>query len=231
VDSAARFSARRIAITVSLIALVLCALSLIFTAYEWSLGTENTYWVLQLTEFFNVSHEANLPSWFSTMLLMSVALLSALIARLGQKSRRYWAAFSILFLYLSLDEAAVIHEMLTTPLREALQLGGFLYFSWLLVGIPFAIVVGLLLLPFLRSLPAPTLRLMLLAALLYLGGAALIEAISAAVWDANNGTSLLYSAISTLEEFLEMQGVILLIYSLMRYLNQNIPVAQLQFGP
>lgn len=224
-------SYKRIPPLLSLISLVLCVLGLSFTAYEWSLDVHNTYWAKQLSEFFNVSYEANLPSWYSAFLLLCAAVLSAVIARRAQQDRRQWTALALLFFYLTLDEAAVIHEMLTTPLRESLHLGGYLYFSWVLVGLPLALIVALLFLPFVRRMPAHTRRSLLAAGLVYLSGAVLVDAIGANLWAANDGVSLLYWAVGTLEEFLEMQGVIIAIYGLLRYLAAAAVTLEIRFVP
>lgn len=221
---------RRIVLALALISLALFLLSILFTAYEWSLGTDNTYWAYQFSEFFSMTHEANLPSAYSALLLFSAALLSAVIAGTSLQDRRHWGAIALILAYMALDEAAVIHEMLTTPLRESLNLGGYLYFSWMLVGLPLAIGVAVLLWPFVRRLPAHTRRALLAAGFVYLGGAVVVEAISANLWDAQGGTSLPYSAVGALEELLEMLGVVLLIYGLLRYLAEQGSALEVQFA-
>src|SRR5690606_6161406 len=99
-----RVSYKRVPPMLAAVALVLCVLSVLFNAYEWHLGVDNTYWVMQLTEFFSVTHEANLPTWFSSFLLLAAASLAGIIALVGQHQRRRWAAFSLLMLYLAIDE-------------------------------------------------------------------------------------------------------------------------------
>jgi hypothetical protein len=222
--------ARPISIFLAIIAVLLCALSLGSNAYEWSLGVENTYWVIQLTEFLSVTHEANLPTWFSSFLLLCAALLSGAIALAGQNHKKAWGAFSLLMLYLAIDETAVIHEMFTTPIREALGLSGHLYFSWVILGTPLALLVGLLFVRFIFRLPTHTRNSIIAAGLIYLSGALIVEAIAANQWDMDGGTSLHYAAISSIEEFLEMLGVIILINGLLRYIALTLDSLHITFS-
>jgi len=67
---------------------------------------------------FNLNDEANIPTWYSTVLLFSVSLSSFIIFQMEQKfeniesGRRFWLGFGAVYFFLSLDEAARIHEFL-----------------------------------------------------------------------------------------------------------------------
>ncbi len=81
---------------------------------------------------FDLDREANVPTWYSTILLFSVALTSITIHFLKNKSsnqnrRFFWLGFSAVFCYLSLDEAAQLHEPLTQ----------WTSFKWVFVYAPF----------------------------------------------------------------------------------------------
>jgi len=64
--------------------------------------------------------------------------------------------------------------------------------------------MGLLYWQFVWALPKPTRNRFILAAAIYVGGALVIEVISANQYAVDEGRSLLYSAIGTTEEFCEM---------------------------
>ena len=72
---------------------------------------------------FNLDKEANIPTWFSSSLLLSVGITSFLNVCLLGKDRRveifYWAIFGSFFTFLSLDETARLHEIIdqTTDLK------------------------------------------------------------------------------------------------------------------
>ena len=173
----------------------------------------------------NVNHEGNIPAWYSSALLLACAGVIAIIARLerarGARYARHWTGLALIFGLLSLDETAAIHEKLTIPLQEATGATGFLYFSWVIVGAGLVLVVGLIYLRFVLALPASTRRLVILAGLLYVGGALGVEAISANRWVQDGGASLAFSAIGTLEELCEMLGTVTLLYAMLGYLART----------
>ena len=228
------FSRKWIITTLVIIAIVLAILGIAITAYEWSLGVNNTYWVLQAGELFNLTHEGNIPTWYSSILLFSSCILAGLIACSKAYNKEkwvwHWRAFSLLFLYLTLDEASAIHEIFTAPMREIFGVGGYLHFAWLIVGVPVAIIVGTFFLPFVLHLPRHTKMSTVASAIVYLGGAVVVEAISANVYYLNEGTSLLFTAIGTVEELLEMLGVIILIYGLLTYFENTIDTVSISLG-
>jgi len=172
----------------------------------------------------NSNFEANLPTWYATILLLSCALLLTVIAAAKRMNRDpyrwHWIGLAIIFLYLSIDEAAVIHEELTDPLRTALNVTNYLHFAWMLVGIPLVLVVIVLYFRFLKHLPAHIRNLFLLAGFCYTFGALFIEAISANQWYLNEGGTFLYMTIGTTEEFFEMLGAIVLIHTLLQYIRE-----------
>lgn len=79
-------------------------------------------WNSSVSALFDLDQEANLPTWFSSSLLFSVALASLIIVRLSSKvkdlvkRRSFWLGFSLISIYLSLDEASGLHELLSTLL-------------------------------------------------------------------------------------------------------------------
>jgi hypothetical protein len=225
--------ARGLALILAGISLVLSIHSIAGDALEWHLGTKSTYFIYQWVEVFNVNRESSIPTWYSSGLLLFCATLLAVIAlavrQNKDRSQRHWFGLSLIFLYLSFDEAAAIHETLTTPLQESLSSGGYFYFAWVFVGIVFVGVVGILYLKFLWSLPNRTRLLFVLAGLVYIGGALGVEVISANQWYINDGISLKYSAIATVEETFEMLGATLFIYALIRYLSEYVGELTIRF--
>ncbi|MDQ7026200.1 MAG: hypothetical protein Q9P01_09390 [Anaerolineae bacterium] len=171
----------------------------------------------------NINLEKSLPTWYSTMLLLFAAVLLALIVhkQVTDSYRGHWRGLSFIFLYLSIDEGVALHEELTIPLREALNVSGFLYFAWVIVGASFALIIGIFYLRFVFHL-APSIRYqILLGGTFYIMGALLIESFSASFY-AETGTTLRFSAIGTVEEFFEMLGVIVFIRALLLYWQTHI---------
>ncbi len=230
-----RLPARRIAFILGSIALYLCVQSLVGKAVEYELGTHSTYFIYQFVRLVNVNRESSLPTWYASTLLLIAAVLLAVIAY-AQRFRhapyaRHWGGLAAVFLYLSVDEGAEIHEKLTAPLQDEFNTTGYLFFAWAIAGAVFVVVVGLLYLRFVMRLPNRTRALFLLAAALYVGGALGLDAVGANKWYEEGGTSLTFSAIGTVEEFCEMLGLVVFIYALLSYAASFLTAIQIVIMP
>lgn len=217
---------RKIAVVLGCIA-VLLALQSLYAEYVLSefLGLDANTAPTRILDIFSVSLEESLPTWYSTINLFLAAGLLAWIAvskRLhGEPYSLRWAGLSLVFLYLSMDEGAAIHETASSPLRDAFDTSGFLEFGWLIVGVPLVLLFLIAYFRFWTRLPKKTRILFAAAAILYIGGGMLIESVSANQYDADGGASFVYMAIATVEELCEMLGVVVLIYALLDYLSQR----------
>jgi hypothetical protein len=180
-----------------------------------------------LVWLFNLDREGNIPIAFSTLLLLFAALLLAVIAVLKRQqigSRvLHWAILSFGFLFMAADEAFYFHERLITPVKKLLgdhNLGVF-YFAWVIPGIALVFVLALLFLRFLLRLPAKTRLTFLMAATVYIGGAIGCELIGGRFAELHGQANLTYAMITTVEESLEMAGVIIFIWALLVYIADN----------
>jgi hypothetical protein len=125
---------------------------------------------------------------------------------------------AVIFLYLSIDEGAVIHDILAEPMQTAFNTTGYMAFGWQIVAAPLVLLFALVYLRFLFRLPAPTRNRFIVAGLLYVGGALVVEGVSANQWYLEGGVTFGYLAIATVEELSEMLGVVVFIYALLAYL-------------
>jgi hypothetical protein len=226
---------RRVASVLTATAIFLCILSMGMKIVEWLADTQSTYWIYHITELVNVNRESSIPAYFSALLLLFSAALLGIVTWIKMRERgRYrlhWGLLALIFVWLSTDEAVSIHEILTVYIQENLNVTGFLYFGWVVVGIPVVIIWGLIFLRFVLHLPPATRRGVILAGALYVGGALGVESISANIWYENDGSNLAYSAVGTIEELMEMLGVIVFIHTLLSYIQQHTQQIVLTFGP
>ena len=180
-----------------------------------------------LVALFDFNIEMNIPTFFSSLLLMLCASLLFLIGRRGKfELKRYlgWYGLSFIFIFLSIDEMTSIHEQLITPFRTALNLSGLLFYSWV---IPYGFLLLVLLsfyFKFLMRLPRKTLRLFVLSGIIYLTGAILLDMAEGALVEEYGWYDPLYCFLYTCEEFLEMLGLIIFIYALSSYKSISIAV-------
>jgi hypothetical protein len=186
-----------------------------------------------LVRQFNLDEEANLPTWYSSTALLLVALLLTMIGvvKRGMDDRyaRHWLLLAAMFLYLSADEAARLHEM-SEPFTTRLHLTGYLFYPWIIGGAAIVLLVGLAYLPFVWHLPRGIRALVVSAGMLYVGGALGIEAIGANMHYRYGFENMRYSIAVAAEESGEMFGVLLFGYALMRYIAQAIGTIAISFN-
>jgi len=181
--------------------------------------------------------ESTIPTFYSVVLWLFCAGLLALIALGerdgGRRDTRRWAALAGLFVFLSLDEAASLHEQLIGLSRAvvgklAIDHEGLFYHAWVVpVGI-LVLMLFVLYIPFFRRLPRSTALWMLFSGALFVGGALGFEMIGGVVvtWDRNNDALRL--GVETVEELLEMLGLAGFAYALLSYLARHVAPVQVR---
>jgi hypothetical protein len=189
-----------------------------------------------LVPLFDLERELNAPSFFSTLLLLTAAGVTAVIYVLEKRERtaRYmmWAVLATGFLYMAFDEAFSVHDRYWGPFARSLFSGvkfsGFFQFAWVVIGIPLVAALGLLFAPFLRSLSTQVRRRFIVAAVVFLFGAIVVEMISA-YWSVTVGSVVGYKLIAGVEETLEMGGIVLFIRAAMLHLADRYGSILLDF--
>ncbi len=188
-----------------------------------------------LVPLLNLDNENNIPTFFSSFLLLFAALLLMVITILARNSKASyvsgWAILSSGFLFMAFDEAFSLHEELNEPTRTLLgnDIHGVFYYSWVIPAIPLVLVIALFFLKFLLYLPAKTRLNFLIGAILYIGGAIGIEMIGGFYASLYGTYNLTYSMIVTVEESLEMAGSIIFIWALLEYIADKHKEVRLMF--
>ena len=115
-----------------------------FLLFANILGIVATYYfdpVSGLVILFDFNSERNIPTLYSSIALIFSSILLAVIAFESKKLDRphiSWLGLSLIFLFLSIDEMASIHESLIFPVRNFFGTSGFLYYAWV---IPYGVVL------------------------------------------------------------------------------------------
>ncbi len=178
-------------------------------------------YVFGLVQLFDLDSEGNIPTFYSAVTLLFSACLFFLIAKNAQSYSAHWSGLGVIFSYLALDEAAEIHEMITEPLRNLLHTSGLLYSAWIIPYALLGLLVAFAYLKFLFYLPSRTRNLLILSGIIFVSGAAGFEALGELLSQADQEGTFLYAAFVTIEETLEMIGVVLLIYTLLSYIAET----------
>lgn len=167
----------------------------------------------QVLMHLSLSYEGNVPTWLSSSLLLGCAIAAGLIAAEATAWRRHWWGMAIAFGWVSLDEAAEIHE----HLGGLVGTHGVLYFDWVIPAAAVVVVLTALYLPFMRALPRVTRNRLVLAAVIYIGGAVGME-LPLGWWTERHGNDGLgYALIDWVEETLEMIGAAIALLSLLAH--------------
>lgn len=180
--------------------------------------------------------ENNLPALFSTLLLFCASLLLALIAVLERRHEGVdvskWAILAAGFMLMAMDEALSFHERAIAPLRALLggQHLGIFFFAWVIPGFALVFVLGAFFLRFLLRLPRRTAIAFVVSAAIYLGGALGVELIEGWWREAHGHKNLIYHLMVSLEEGMEMAGVIAFIHALLRYVAARFGEVRFAFA-
>lgn len=179
-----------------------------------------------ITAFLNVDKEGNLPTWFSSVILLGSAYVVWGIYRTvresGGRYRWHWGALAVVFTFLSMDEVAEVHEMASRA--GLVNAGTASYLSWIVVASPFVLAFVVSYFRFLLHLPARIRTLVACGGVLYIGGAVVLEIMGALL--GRDLTTILpagkpyfrYLLFASAEEALEMIGAILFLYAMTLHL-------------
>jgi hypothetical protein len=172
-----------------------------------------------------VNHEANVPTWYSSVSLALATVLLALIAihKRGQRDpfAGRWFGLALIFLFLSCDETALLHERSTAAVVLVVKNKFLSYIAWVVPAGILLVVFSVGYLKFLFHLPPRFRVLFVVAGVSYVGGAFGMELLTGAV-----GRLILDGKIhflfEMLEEVFEMAGVILFLRALLLYIKEHV---------
>ncbi len=236
------------ALLIAVLFLTLAGLAARFALYMW--GEEE---LLKPLTLFDVGEERSIPTWFESILFLLCSILLAVITvakrQRGDRFSLHWGVLSIIFLLLSMDEVATIHEIIGAEFERLLratigfEAGGAISFFWVVPGAAFVLIVVLSYLRFLVHLPRRTRRLFLFAGALFVLGALGMEMLTAEVvsssssianWvvsasggmvdqgSANAIPTILKGLQTSVEEMFEMLGLTALVYTLLVYISSDV---------
>lgn len=214
-------SRQKIILILTSLASVLVILSLLG---QLILLTNPSESVAGLIAFFHVAGEVNLPTFYTTFLLLSAALL-LLVIWIKSKSDRVpyssmWAILTIGFVYLSLDEMLFLHERVSQFIRATTNWSGtgILRSPWVIIGLLLSALFAVVFRRFYLYLDKKTRLIFLIAGITYVFASMGFEIIEN-IYDENIGQDSVYRLMQHVEEGLEMAAIILFIFGLLRYIS------------
>lgn len=204
---------------ICIIMLILANLLGIFSTIH--LGHDYIYGIIPLFDF---NTEKNIPTLFSTIMLLICSGLNGLIALKNSKvkiSPGPWIGLSLIFLFLSIDELNGIHERFSAPSSWAFEASGPLYYAWV-APYGLALIVFILVYSrFLLHLPRNIMLLFLASGAIFVSGALGFEMLGGNFAEASGTNNLTYCLYYTTEESLEMLGIALFLFTLLTYITNT----------
>lgn len=181
-------------------------------------------------ELFDVYGEGNIPTWYSSSALLLCSMLLALISvgKNQASDRRYvlhWRVLAGIFLLLSLDETAQLHDKVDAAMDRVYDFGGFFTYAWVIPAAAFLLIFMLAYLGFLAHLPVRTRWFFLVAASIYVGGAVGLEMVAGRYEDLSGisepALDTTLAMLASGEELLEMAGIVIFVYALTSYISTH----------
>ncbi len=170
---------------------------------------------------FDLDMERNIPTLFSSTILLISASLFYLLSVVEKRNHWFWLGLSIVFVFLAIDESVKIHENIGDYTEQFVDASGFLYYPWILSYALFVLILGVLYLRFFWKMERKIFLRFMLSAAIFLSGAIGFELLSANEASIHDTDTVLYSIYYTIEETLEMFGVIYLISILLGLLKEK----------
>ena len=226
---------RSIAVSLSVLTLIVIVLSTGFVLADYFTGHTSDL-LHKLVKLFYVELEMNVPSFFNMLLLLCAALLLAFISVVTTKqtgSRKLeWLILTAGFFWMAFDEIVAIHDRLVEPMRAVLgeENLGIFYFAWVVPAIILVLFLAAFFFRFWLNLPSKTRIAFLIAAVLYLGGAIGFELIDGGYAETHGTDNPIYIILTTIEESLEMFGVVYFIRALLGYAADVFNGVEVQFA-
>jgi hypothetical protein len=182
-----------------------------------AIAPEQKVWLL------DADSEESVLTWMSTLLLFACAGALYVVSTQARDLwlRLSWTALTLIFLLLSADEMLSLHEKLADIVKGEGVGGGVFHFAWVAVALPLVAVLGLAFLPLLRAIRPAMRNWMVLAAMVYLGGAVGTEMVAGPVVERFGQLSFAYRLLANLEEGLECAGLLIFLTTLVAYVRSG----------
>lgn len=203
--------------------------AVVFLVLAHLAGLYYTYTTGQAIKAVDLNHERNIPTYYQTLALWFSSFLLVLVFIRARRTRttfiNHWMVLAVIFLLLGFDEVAMMHDSLSAPVRSMVSVPKSLHYAWV---IPYAALVLVFVVSYLRffmSFSARFKLLFFLSGFIFVFGALGMEVVGAARFVQFGRGDILHTVATTIEETLEMTGILLFNYTLLSYLDTEFAPA------
>lgn len=184
------------------------------------------YW--ELVGLFDMDSEISLYTWYSTTILLFVP--ACLLAFIGYKKKQAgdklawsWFVVSGVFMFLSIDDGAMIHEKLSTINRltglQDLLGNGIFAWSWWIIYLPIGIALAVVLFRWFMSLPTRTKAFIAIGLTVVVVGQIGMEAVSSLI--SNSTGEYIGPVWRGFQKFVGRAGLSIVLYGIFDYIFVN----------
>jgi hypothetical protein len=203
----------------SFVALVLILANIIMLVIYFYINDPEQFDFVRMVD---LDQETNLPTLFSSAILLLSGFLFYLLYKEAKKVKKedapFWLGLSFIFIFLAFDESAKIHETLGDLSENFIDASGYLYYPWVISYMFLLLILGFFYIRFFWKMEKKLFWSFVGAAVLFLSGAIGLELLGANEASLHGADTLKYCIYYTVEESLEMFGVIYLIHILLNLL-------------
>jgi len=214
------FHTKQIIKFLSFFAILLILANIIMLMIYFNINDPDKFDFVQMVD---LDQEANLPTLFSSAILLISAFLFYLLSKVPDEQKkgnaRFWLGLGMVFTFLAFDESATIHETLGDLTEKFVDHSGYLYYPWVISYTVLVLILGFLYFRFFWKMEKKLFWSFMGAAALFLSGAVGFELLGAKEASLHGADTVTYCIYYTIEESLEMFGVIYLINILLNLLS------------
>lgn len=169
-------------------------------------------------DWFLLNQESNPGTWLSVVMLCGAALLAGVCQVVDRRQRRaFWSLVALALLAMSFDEAATVHERVGGNVDSAIDSGSDLTYLWVIPWAALAVVVAVVMWRLRPQLPTSTRNGLLLGAGVAVGAAIGLELLATETVNSSGASDATQLSLYSVEENLEMIGVLIIAYTLARH--------------
>ncbi len=188
-----------------------------------------------LVIFFNLDGEANLPTLYSVLEWFLCVIFLVLIGFFDKKTLSsrylYWWGLAIIFSFLLIDEFISFHE-LSEQILTLFNIKVLLFpNAWVLIYAVAFTPIAFAYLRFMIHLPQKTKYLFVFSFIVFVLGAAVTESLELFHMEKYGEDKYYYLYFVTIEETLEMMGLLIFIYALASHLVNELGVSRIKILP
>jgi len=180
---------------------------------------------------FDLDVETSVSTFVQSTFLVAAAVLLWLLGRADVRIRTVAWILAAATLWVAVDEASQVHELLIVPIDRLLDTGGVFRYGWVIPGLVVAVGVIVLTVRLLRVLDRDVARLLVLGGGLYLLGALGLEMLGGAWLDAGGSEAGYRMVFTSVEESLEGVGLVLALTALLEALRRTAPRVVVDLDP